>query len=57
MNKKYWRNRIESYREMIEHIKAQRAACEDFTERRKITGHLEQLYMEISVIEEHLNSM
>lgn len=54
MNKQYWEKRIAEYKEMIEHIKAQRAMAET-EERRKLALELEQLFNEINVIEEFLN--
>ena len=53
MNKEYWNNRIESYREMIDHIKNQRAMAEP-EEKVKLSAQLEQLFNEINIIEEHI---
>ena len=53
MNRQYWENRIAEYREMIAHIKDQRAMAEG-DERRKLAAELEQLFNEIGVIEEFL---
>lgn len=54
MNRQYWEKRIEEYREMITHIKDQRAMAEG-DERRKLAVELEQLFNEIGVIEEFLS--
>ena len=54
MNKQYWEKRIAEYKEMIEHIKNQRAMAEG-DERRKLAVELEQLFNEINVIEEFLS--
>jgi hypothetical protein len=54
VNRQYWEKRIEEYREMITHIKDQRAMAEG-DERRKLAVELEQLFNEIGVIEEFLS--
>lgn len=56
MNKAYWTNRINEYKEMIRHIKEQRATAEP-EDRRKLAVELERLFNEISIIEEHLQRM
>lgn len=48
-NKDYWARRIYSYKEMIDHIKKQRAMAES-DERKKLAAELERLYYEIEVI-------
>ena len=53
MDKNYWNNRIESYREMITHIKKQRAMAEP-EEKVKLSTQLEQIFNEIGVIEEYI---
>ena len=53
MDKNYWNARIESYREMIAHIKKQKAMAEP-EEKVNLSVQLEQLFNEINVIQEHI---
>lgn len=50
-NKDYWLRRINSYKEMIAHIKEQRAMAEA-DEKKKLAKELERVFYEIEVIKE-----